>query len=324
MATLPRLIAVLAIAVCAAAGDAPPSTVYSTQIQPLLSKHCWSCHGADKQKGNLRLDSPSAIMQGGKKGMAVVAGHPEKSSLLALTTLPADDPDVMPQKGDHLTPAQIDLLRTWIVAGADFGAGPTTVAKAAPYVRPTTTLDQRAAKVTPPGEAALKKLRDLGAVVTAVSANQALIDVNLRHATKLDEALAATEAVATNVVWLDLGGSPFTDSQAKTIGRLTNLSRLHLERTTCGDAVLAQLANCPQLEYLNCYGTKITDAGLKSLAALKTLRALYLWKTAVTTAGIATLKQALPDLVVTGAPPESLTNPAPDETAGKKKGKKAK
>ena len=30
--------------------------VYSNSVKPLLEKHCYKCHGPDKQKGDFRLD----------------------------------------------------------------------------------------------------------------------------------------------------------------------------------------------------------------------------------------------------------------------------
>src|SRR5262249_30758315 len=51
----------------AAAGDRPGNRVdYGTQIKPILSRHCVSCHGASKPRGGLRLDTAAAALKGGK------------------------------------------------------------------------------------------------------------------------------------------------------------------------------------------------------------------------------------------------------------------
>src|SRR4051812_46420077 len=71
--------------------DVPPT--YVKDIQPILADRCYSCHGPEKQKGDLRLDSPAAIRKGGKNGVALVAGDPAKSTLYSLTLLPAGDDD---------------------------------------------------------------------------------------------------------------------------------------------------------------------------------------------------------------------------------------
>ena len=38
---------------------------FETRIRPLLAEQCFKCHGPEKQKGDLRLDSAEAIKKGG-------------------------------------------------------------------------------------------------------------------------------------------------------------------------------------------------------------------------------------------------------------------
>ena len=54
---------------------------------PSSSKHCYSCHGPDKQKGRLRLDSYELLMRGGKHGPVVKAGNAKGSELIRRVTL---------------------------------------------------------------------------------------------------------------------------------------------------------------------------------------------------------------------------------------------
>src|SRR5687768_11938184 len=75
---------------------------FKKQIQPILAETCYSCHGPEKDKGELRLDSLEAFQKGGESGPVVVAGDPAKSLLFTRTTLPADHDDIMPPKGDPL------------------------------------------------------------------------------------------------------------------------------------------------------------------------------------------------------------------------------
>jgi mono/diheme cytochrome c family protein len=100
----------------AAAADAPPD--FARDVLPILRRSCFECHGPDKQKGGLRLDSKQAAFQGGDAGDAIVPGKPDDSELLRRVLLPKDDPDVMPARGELLTKAQSDVLRAWISAGA--------------------------------------------------------------------------------------------------------------------------------------------------------------------------------------------------------------
>src|SRR5881397_588666 len=83
-------------------------------IQPILQKSCIECHGPDKQKAKLRLDSKEAALKGGKDGEVIMPGKADKSELYRRITLPPDNDEVMPNKGEPLTKAQTDLIRDWI------------------------------------------------------------------------------------------------------------------------------------------------------------------------------------------------------------------
>src|SRR5438046_1630802 len=55
---------------------------YDKQVLPILQEHCYKCHAEKKVRGNLRLDSRSAILKGGDLGPAVVPGKPDASPLV--------------------------------------------------------------------------------------------------------------------------------------------------------------------------------------------------------------------------------------------------
>jgi len=114
-----------------AAGELAPAATrpvdFVRDIQPLLQKHCWKCHSAEKQEGGLRLDTRRAVLEGGDSGAGLVAGKSADSRLVQLVA-GLDEDRVMPPEGDRLTAAEIGLLRAWIDQGAawpaDAEAGP--------------------------------------------------------------------------------------------------------------------------------------------------------------------------------------------------------
>jgi hypothetical protein len=55
---------------------------FEAEVRPVLVNHCLNCHGAEKQWAGLRLDSRTAILQGGDSGPAVVPGQPDASLLI--------------------------------------------------------------------------------------------------------------------------------------------------------------------------------------------------------------------------------------------------
>jgi hypothetical protein len=84
----------------------------------VLVKHCVSCHGPDKRRGSLRLDSAGGARKGGSSGPAVVPGNPDTSILLLAVTGGKDEVKAMPPRGPRLSVEEVALLRAWVAAGA--------------------------------------------------------------------------------------------------------------------------------------------------------------------------------------------------------------
>ena len=126
---LPRTIAlrilVLTLAVAGRVAVAPVFSSEPTQegfdyfekrIRPLLVKNCFECHGEERQKAHLRLDSISSILAGGDSGSALLPGQPEKSLIIAAVRQGDADLQMPPKK--KLTERQIADLTEWIKMGA--------------------------------------------------------------------------------------------------------------------------------------------------------------------------------------------------------------
>jgi hypothetical protein len=95
----------------------PASAVdYEHEIKPLLKERCYACHGALKQKADLRLDTAVAMRKGGDNG-DILAGDP---SLLLQRVTTTDKDDRMPPEGEGsmLTREQVAKLQEWLAAGA--------------------------------------------------------------------------------------------------------------------------------------------------------------------------------------------------------------
>ncbi|MFN9346679.1 MAG: PSD1 and planctomycete cytochrome C domain-containing protein, partial [Planctomycetota bacterium] len=97
---------------------------FRKQIQPILSEHCWQCHGVDEstREGNLRLDLRESAIAGGESSkLAIVAGKASESEMIR--RILSDDPDhVMPPPSlqKPLSKEQIELLQGWIDQGAQY------------------------------------------------------------------------------------------------------------------------------------------------------------------------------------------------------------
>jgi uncharacterized protein DUF1553/uncharacterized protein DUF1549/cytochrome c len=88
-------------------------------IQPILSKSCYDCHGPKKEEAGLRWDVKEIAFKGGEHGAVIVPGKSAESPMIHLVAGLKDDL-VMPAKGERLTAEQIGLLRAWIDQGADW------------------------------------------------------------------------------------------------------------------------------------------------------------------------------------------------------------
>src|SRR5688572_9823227 len=103
---------------------------FEKQVRPLLAENCYGCHGPEKQRGGLRLDSRTALLSGGDSGPAVVPGQPEKSRLVRAVHYD-NEALRMPPKG-KLSGEQIAVLAAWVKAGAPWPQASTAVRPAAP------------------------------------------------------------------------------------------------------------------------------------------------------------------------------------------------
>lgn len=89
-----------------------------TQVRSIFAHNCYKCHGAEKVKGDLRLDNKEMLFRGGESGPAFIPGNPDESELYRRITLPKGHKDIMPQKGKLLSAKEINVIRFWIEKGA--------------------------------------------------------------------------------------------------------------------------------------------------------------------------------------------------------------
>lgn len=280
-------------------GGLAGAETYKKLIQPLFRSRCYDCHGEEKQKGDLRLDSPEHIRLGGKSGPMIIAGNPEKSYLFELISLDESDDDIMPPKGKPLSAAQISWIGGWIREGAALGDG---VAWPSPEGDQSGEMaaDPASDGIATADQQTVQMLLDGGVIVRQLSANGALLEVDYSHADRAtgDLRLGELEPIAHNIHTLDLKRTKVTDDDMVVLEKMTNLRQLHLQRTGITDAALPHLVDLKNLESLNLYSTQVSDAGLPTLRQLTSLKKLYLWSSKVTAPGARELAGVLGSDVV--------------------------
>jgi Protein of unknown function (DUF1553)/Protein of unknown function (DUF1549)/Planctomycete cytochrome C len=102
---------------------------FAKDIQPIMERSCWNCHGESMQLSKLDLRTREGALRGGAHGPAVTPGNAEQSRLYrAVAHL---DAIKMPMQGDKLKPEEVAAFKAWIDAGLPWDASATPRAKPA-------------------------------------------------------------------------------------------------------------------------------------------------------------------------------------------------
>jgi mono/diheme cytochrome c family protein/uncharacterized membrane protein len=298
--------------------DAKPVMAYQELIQPILEQRCYSCHGPNKSKADLRLDSPEAIQKGGENGSILTAGNPQKSTLYTYLVLPEDDDMHMPPTGKpQLTTEQIKLVHAWIEKGGSFDKtmtfsktgtsinqktppsvfqpksvtnGPTSVSQSTNLkeniaIKETAKLQkgevQQTAIVRKPDD---KEPLILKEKVDAVDPQ--LIQKFTEQRIIISKFGEKTEHVMANFVNVKNYDSALLDNLKSIENQLV---RLRLSNQPIKDEDLKKVATFKNITRLNLEKTMITDAGLAHLKDMPNLEQLNIYGTNITDKGLAHL-----------------------------------
>ncbi len=306
---------------------------FARDIQPILSRSCFECHGnpatdlkgrSKKPKAGVRLDGKSFIMAARGEPL-VKAGKPAESLLYELISLPKGDPDLMPPDDEPLKPAELALIRTWIEQGADFGAWEGTPASggakepavevAVPLRRPSRALlfDELGRGLEPLPAERLAAIAGKTTSIEPIARGSGLYRVSFSsHEAEIDDAaLKALAPIADRIVELRLARTKISDKGMAVVARMNRLVKLDLRETTIGDAGLKTLVEARELRSLNLFATKVGDGALPHLVELPRLESVFLWKSGVTAEAVAILRKRLPDARIVFEP----RLPEPDEDA---------
>jgi mono/diheme cytochrome c family protein len=143
-----RLAAIVGVSMASAVfaqtlADFPPSTktglTYTNDIQPIFKANCFRCHGAQRPRDGLRLDSLDAVLKGSKDGKILTVGKSDDSDIvkdvayIGDTPMPpkppkprgggagdtnATPPPPAPPANKPLSKEDVGLIRAWIDQGA--------------------------------------------------------------------------------------------------------------------------------------------------------------------------------------------------------------
>jgi len=291
---------------------------YAQVVRPILRDNCYSCHGATRQKGGLRLDDTGAILKGGKDGVVVSPGRGGASELIKRLLLPEGDEHHMPPKEKkQLNERQILLLHWWIDQGADVSRTvgelkqPDSVRAALLSVqgrglRPGVSGGLGGADV--PEEVveavdarAVAALTAKGVRVMPVAQGSHWLEVEAAGGGGGASGIGSVRGwlplllpLKKQLIALRLDGLGIGDSVMTVIGQCGALRELDLAGNPIGDVGLAELKRLTELRVLNLVGTQVSAPGVLRLRELKKLRAVYLYKTRVGRLDWAELRKGFP------------------------------
>lgn len=291
--------------------DVQKAIAYTHLVQPLLQNRCYSCHGAEKQKGKLRMDNISFMLKGGEDGASLVLGRANESELIKRMLLPISNDDHMPPKEKpQLSAEEIALLQWWINEGAAVDKKVAELKQpeeikpvlmsfqvGAAVAKKTLAADIPEEEVDKGDAAAIEKLKKAGVVVIPVLSNSNYLSASFVTAKSDPETLKLLEPLKKQLTWLNLANTSITDQSMADVAKLQSLRKINLSHTAITDKALSLLKSLPKLQVLNLVGTKVTATGMiTQLKGLKDLQYLYLYQTGVEEKDQAKLKTSFSKL----------------------------
>ncbi len=98
-----------------ARGEEQSRVSFARDVQPILRRHCFRCHGTKNQEAGLQLNRRESVLH---SGGAVVEPGAADASLLMMRLVDEHAGDLMPLDGQPLSTKEIAVIRQWIDAGA--------------------------------------------------------------------------------------------------------------------------------------------------------------------------------------------------------------
>ncbi len=270
--------------------DINQSVLYKDIVQHTLNMKCIQCHGADKQKGKLRLDGINWIQQGGKNGIVINSQEPDQSELIKRILLELNDEHHMPPKGKpQLTPFEQHILQWWVQTGASFEESVTSLQPDEKIMKALVSFkdhystskitSSKRKEVSAITESQQKELEQLGWVISAISNEDnhiRAVGFNLEKPINL--AIDKLISIKDQLIELKLSSSGIKDDDIDAFNKLNNLEKLWLDGNDLTDNSISKIIGLKELTYLNLSSTKISKKGIEPLKKLSKLKSIYLYK----------------------------------------------
>lgn len=281
-------------------------TIHSTAFESaaiIFEQNCVVCHGENKQKGDLRLDTKEGLLKGGKAG-SLLAANGSESVLLERILLPIEDDDHMPPKEKkQLTEIEISFLSWWVKNGAEFDktlAEMNLPDSLLSIITPTKNLTVNKLvpieEVNPADSEILEKLSSLNVLFSPIASNSNYLSVSFMNVMPDDiiPALEECSKISQQIVWLNLDYQSPEPTAWNQLSLLTGLRKLSAKNSNINDKMMAHIQAMDSLVYLNLVGTNVTASGFENIKNLKNLESIYLYQTNISSAGYNQIRKLFP------------------------------
>jgi uncharacterized membrane protein len=274
--------------------QASADSFYLLRVQPIFNERCVTCHGPNKQKSGLRLDSYGWLMRGGKHGIVIKARNAPGSDLFRRVTLSPDQDDFMPkEKKQPISLSQVRLIELWIGAGASGNlrlnaiqqllAGGSTAAAPVEVSFPKINLTD-VAKAREGIASAVAQLQNKFPNILNYESRDSgdlVLNASLMGVKFGDADLRAFAPVADHITVADFSRTAITDRAGPGIAAMKRVRVLRLSQTKITDATMKAFYGLDQLQSLNVYRTGVTVSALPLLEKLPKLDHVYAGETAI-------------------------------------------
>lgn len=278
--------------------------IYTHLVQPILQTKCYSCHNDKKSKGELRMDTESLLLKGGKNGKLWDSAASDLGLLMHRVHLPVEDKKHMPPIGKpQLTETEIQILAAWIKKGANFKSKIASLPENDDlYLIAKEKFNQKAIiefDFEPASKEIVQELNTDYRVVSPITKLSPALQVDFFSPSAFSfDQLKELLSIKKQIVSLNLNKMPVQDDALSIIAQFNNLQKLNLSFTQITGKNLDQLKQLPSLQQLSLSGTKVEKKDLLALASLKNLSQLFIWNTNISAKDIVDLKKNMKAVLI--------------------------
>ncbi|WP_232834949.1 c-type cytochrome domain-containing protein [Pleomorphovibrio marinus] len=271
--------------------------IYGDVVATLLDAKCVNCHNENKTKGGLLMNSHDALLKSGDGGKpAVVEGKPEESEMVVRMLLPPDHEDRMPPEGKPgLSENEIALVKFWIEKGApeDMTVGDldedSDINRSLAAMLPQ--INRTRHKIALENEAFEEVRKELEQLAEKINVRISLdekaegksFDLKMKFPPRpfSNEELLALAPYASYFSSISLASADIGDDELFFIGKMENLERLYIPKTSVDGSGLPYLVHLEKLKEINLSFTSLKGGNALHLLEFPNLNKVYIYGTSV-------------------------------------------